>query len=236
MSTPYRSSANTSPVVLLAEEGHKRRLALGYDPHTRSAPLEVTDVRQNMLERVATEVPLVHDRRGRERWFGDYVLLVPYLMLAFGAVTALCLTIAIVSALHLHPFFVSLAFLLICTTIGTTVSRARSAPRRWLATRPLPVAGYLELGGREHRVTRLLVRVRFRTQAPDALWFGDVMTGAEVISQGVERHDERTVDVYSPEIEGSGPRMHQWFQYWLDRVMLPIDELYPVLRIEVIER
>lgn len=237
MSTVYRSAAGgASKATELALVGKQLREAHGRDPHALTAPMTVTDVRQSALEHIATHMPTVRDRWGRERWLGDTILALPYVLLACGVLLAIGLVAGIVSVFRLNPLWIPAAFVASCVLVAGVVAEQRGAPRRWLARRPVRVDGYLELIGREERVVRLLARVVFADRAPDAAWFADVMTGAGIPSQGVLAKDARTIEVFSPEIDGRATVLHLWFQRWVDGAVLAVDQEFSVSRIELIER
>lgn len=93
--------------------------------------------------------------------------------------------------------------------IVALVMQANEQPRRWVTSNPLRIDGYLEMLGREERVVRLRVLVRFANRAgPEAELFKDLLTGASVFTRGVELIDHGVFAVHSPEINGHATASH----------------------------
>ncbi len=217
----------TDALQRLAAAGAARREALGLDPSEPGYRPPTSEVRST-----------AGDALGAMR--GNFVrpgLLAKLVVVWFYLLAGLSVGfVGLVTWITGNPMLAPPLFIALAVLVGGAVAHRRNGPRRWLAKRPFRVDGYLELVGREARVTRLLARVEFAGAAPAARFVGDVITGAEVAILAVERAGPSSLAVRSPDVNGDRAALHGWFQALVDRALIPLDAAASIRFIEVEER
>lgn len=227
MSAPAPSQEPTDTLQRLAAAGAARREALGLDPSEPWFRPPTSDVRSTAGDAVGAVVGSIV----RPGLLAKLAVAWFYLLTGFAVGF-----VGLVTWITGNPLFAPPLFVVMAVLVGGGVAYRRNGPRRWLAKRPFRVDGYLELVGREARVTRLLARVEFAGAAPSPRFVGDVITGAEVPIPAIEQAGPTSLAVRSPDFNGDRAALHGWFQSLVDRALIPLDAAASIRFIEVEER
>ncbi|MBL8680894.1 MAG: hypothetical protein JNK05_17065 [Myxococcales bacterium] len=241
----YRSNAGGSPVFALMDKGRSLREAAGFDPHRLTAPTELAAPRASMLEELAAMAddglekprPWWWARRDPRLLVANAPAIIIYSSMFFAAIAIVAL-FSVVASMYGRWIVLLAPFTVLLVVVPALLARgANESPRRWLSRTPLRIEGYDELFGREERLERLRVVVRFASHtSPDLDAFKDLLTGAAVRTQGVVALDPQTFAVHSPELQGKRSNLHPWIQRLCDGALVPLSDEWPVALVRIEER
>lgn len=241
----YRSNAGASPVFALIDKGRSLREAAGYDPHTMIAPSELAAPRASAIEKLAAMADQGLDkprpwwamRRDPRLLLANAPAIIIYTSIFFAAIAIVSL-FSVVASMFGRWIVLLAPFTVLLVVVAVVIARgAKETPRRWLARTHLRIEGYDELFGREERLERLRVVVRFAPgAAPDLDALKDLLTGAAIRTQGVVAIDPNTFAVHSPELDGRGSILHPWIQQLCDAALVPLSAEWPIVLVRVEER